>query len=131
MSTLAIVLIVVGAVFLLLFLGGFAVTERRRRVREAEYHRRVADADHALEAARAEDRGWDRDMLHGAAREALAAQRPHLHPPERLDLVLVDDRPGTAEDRAHMVARGAGGAEVTLVLARHGDGGWMLEEMRD
>ena len=127
MSTLAIVLIMIGAVFLLLFLGGLLVTVRRRSAQSEDYGRRVAEADQALEAARAADRGWERELLEAAAHDALASQRPEMHPPDRLDLVLVDDRPGVTEDRAHLVAA-SGGTEVTLVLARR-DGGWVVERM--
>jgi hypothetical protein len=44
-----------------------------------------------------------------------------------LDLVLVDDRPGVAEDRAHFVAAG-GGEDVRVILARRDDG-WIAEHV--
>jgi hypothetical protein len=127
MSTLAVILIIAGALLVLLFVGGLLVTQRRREASAVDYGRRVAEADRALEEARAADRGWDRALLEAAAREALAAERPDLHPPERLDLVLVDDRPGVTEDRCHLVA-GGGAGEVTIVLARR-DGGWVVEQL--
>jgi hypothetical protein len=61
-----------------------------------------------------------------AARQAIAEARggwsyDHLH------LVLVDDRPGTEEDRAHFVAVGGAG-ECRVVLARDGDR-WVAERV--
>ena len=126
MSTLAIVLVAVAAVLLLLLAGGYAATRRRQRVRGGDYTAHLAAADRALEAARAEDRGWDRARLDAAARQALTAERPDFRP-ERLDLVLVDDRPGVSEDRAHLRAAGPDG-EVTVVLCRQ-DGDWALERL--
>jgi hypothetical protein len=43
--------------------------------------------------------------------------------------VLVDDRPGTEEDRAHFVAMGADD-QVRVILARQGDE-WVLEQVAD
>ena len=125
-ATLAIVLIVVGGVFLLLFLGGLVYSirrERRTRVRDA---REIAEADRALEAARAADRGWDREALERAARDALAAERPGFGY-DSLALVLVDDRPGVTEDRAHLVASSANG-DVRVVLSRD-ESGWQVERL--
>ena len=125
-STLAIVLIVVGGVFMLLFLGGLAYTVRRERRTRVVDARRIADADHALERARAADRGWDRDMLDRAAQEAIARERPGWRY-DALELVLVDDRPGVNEDRAHLVATSAEG-DLRLVLARD-ESGWHVESL--
>ena len=126
MSTLAVILLVIGGVIVLLLIGGYLASRRRVRAAGPEYARRVAAADRELEAARAADRGWDRDRLESAARRALEAQRPGFEP-QRLDLVLVDDRPGVAEDRAHLLAVGPDG-EVTVVLCRRGDD-WVLERL--
>ena len=41
--------------------------------------------------------------------------------------MLVDDRPGINEDRAHFLASG-NGEEVRVVLAR-GDTGWSVEQV--
>jgi hypothetical protein len=57
-------------------------------------------------------------------REALDAEAPELSY-EHLELVLVDDRPGVHEDRAHFEAV-AGGRRTRVVLARS-DGGWVAE----
>jgi len=110
----------------LLFLaGGFLARRRHDRAYAGAYARNVEEADHALEAARAADRGWDRGLLEDAARQALRDARPGWEP-DRLEIVLVDDRPGMAEDRAHLVATG-GGEEVRVVLARHEAGHWTAQ----
>lgn len=124
MSTLGIVLIVVAAVLLVLLLGGFLGAARRREHHAAHYDRHLTEADRALEQARAADKGWDRSALEEAAREALAAEKPGWAYSE-LALVLVDDRPGTSEDRAHFVAYGEDG-QTRVVLARR-DAGWSAE----
>ena len=118
-----VVLIVIGAVLLLLFAGGFVASRRRT----TDWSRHVADADHALEAARAADKGWDRDLLDRAARQALESERPGWAYRD-LHLVLVDDRPGVAEDRAHFVAAGGDG-EARVVLAREASGDWRVESV--
>jgi hypothetical protein len=125
MSALAIVLIVIGVLILLLLLGGAAVA--RRRADGVDYAQHVAAADQALEAARAADRGWDRAMLEQTARDALSAQRPGWSYSE-LHLVLVDDRPGVVDDRAHLVALGSDG-EARLVLTRGAGGDWVVEQI--
>src|SRR4051794_37540954 len=124
MSTLAIVLIALGAVLLLLLIGGLAAASRRAREREGDRTRSLAQADRALEAARAADKGWERVLLEEAARKILAEERPDWHY-DHLDLVLVDDRPGGTEDRAHFLATGPDD-EVRIVLTRV-DGGWIAK----
>ena len=97
-----------------------AATARSRPVTTST----CADADRALERARAEDRGWDPALLEAAVREALA--RSHAGTQfEDLVLVLVDDRPGVHEDRAHYDAH-AGGERVRVVLTRD-EQGWRGE----
>jgi hypothetical protein len=126
MSVLAIVVIVVGALLVLFFVGGLVVALRRRAQDEDSYAERVAEADRALEHARAADKGWDRVELERVARQALAQHRSEGEYPE-LVLVLVDDPPGVEEDRAHFVARGAGN-DARVVLAR-GESGWKLDRV--
>jgi hypothetical protein len=125
MSVLAIILIVLAAVLLVFFAGGYVVANRRRDQPGWEDHIRLAD--NALEQARAADRGWDRELIDAAARQALSEQRPGFEPAS-LDLVLVDDRPGVEEDRAHLVAAGTD-ASVRLVLARDASGAWGVERL--
>jgi hypothetical protein len=124
-STLAIVLIVLAVLLLVLLAGGFVVS--RRRLARPGFDADVARADRALESARAEDRGWDRELLELAARQALEAERPGFEP-ESLHLVLVDDRPGVEDDRAHMRCEGAAGT-ARVVLARDSDGRWTPESV--
>src|SRR5919108_3637698 len=116
MSTLAVVLIIVGAVLVAVLLGGLVAARSRERAGAAHYAQRVAAADRALEAARAADRGWDRALLEEAARAALREQRPDFDFDE-LMLVLVDDRPGVTEDRAQFAAIARDG-EARVVLVR-------------
>lgn len=126
MSPLAIVLLVLAALLALLFIGGYVANQRRFFADRELHARRIAEADHALEAARAADRGWDRAALEAAARAALEAERPQFRY-EQLSLVLVDDRPGVDEDRAHFLAAGREG-EVRVVLTRSG-GEWAAERV--
>jgi len=119
MSTFAIVVIVLAAILVIFFAGGLTAARRRARAFEGDLVRRIAAADRALEAARAADRGWDRALLEEAAREALRRERPDFRY-ENLHLELVDDRPGTEEDRAQMGAIGDDG-RVQVVLVRSGD----------
>jgi Na+-transporting methylmalonyl-CoA/oxaloacetate decarboxylase gamma subunit len=125
-STLGIVLIVLGVVVLVFFIGGvFGVVTRSRR-QAGTYAEHVAAADSALEQARAVDRGWDRETMEAAARAAVAESRPGWAFDD-LHLVFVDDRPGVNEDRAHFVAVGSDG-ESRVILARQDDR-WIAERV--
>src|SRR3954471_3418911 len=124
MSTLAIILIALGAILLLLFIGGLAIVTRRTREREGDRQRALSEADRALEEARAADKGWERVLLEEAARKILAEERPDWRY-DRLELVLVDDRPGIAEDTAHFLAAGQQG-EARIILTRQ-DSGWLAQ----
>jgi hypothetical protein len=125
-SVLVIVLIVVGALLALMFIGGLVAARRRQRSHAGEYRRHLQEADQALEQARAADRGWDRAVMEQAARTAVKQERPGFAL-DTLDLVLVDDRPGVTEDRAHMIASD-GRDRVRVVLSR-GEGGWSAEQV--
>ncbi len=111
MSTLAIVLIVLG-----------------RPARDPVLHRRRARACAPGRATRRRpstgtcgrptrrssrrgrsDRGWHRDTMEAAAHAAIARGSRPGWTYDDLQLVLVDDRPGVEEDRAHFVAGGADG----------------------
>ena len=124
MSVLAIVLIVLGAVLLLLFLGGLVAARRRSHEHAAALSQSIAEADRAIEEARAADKGWERVLLEEAARKILAEERPDWRY-DRLELTLVDDRPGVTEDRANFLAVGED-AEVRIVLTRR-NGGWAAQ----
>ncbi len=120
MSTLAIVLIVIGAVVLLLLLLGFLGAQARDRRQAGSWEAHVRGADAALAQAAASDRGWQRDLMENAARAALSESRPGWTYGD-LHLILVDDKPGVEEDRAHFVAVAEGGDEARVVLSRQGD----------
>jgi hypothetical protein len=126
MSVLAIVLIALGVVIVIVLIGG-AVAARRRLSTELEsgaFEESLAEADRALEEARAADRGWDREALEQAARKAIEEARPGSA--YDLHLVLVDDRPGVTEDRAEFLA--VGDDRVRVTLAR-GDEGWVADRI--
>jgi hypothetical protein len=125
-STVAIVLIIVGAIVLLFFIGGLIVLSRRSQRQAGTYAEHVAAADAALEQARAADKGWERERMEAVARDAVAQSKPGWTYTD-LHLVLVDDRPGVEEDRAHFVAIGSDG-ECRVVLARQGEG-WVAERV--
>ena len=120
MSTLAIVLIVIGVIVLLLLLLGFLGARARDRRQAGSWEAHVRDADAALAQAAASDRGWQREAMENVARAALSESRPEWAYGD-LHLVLVDDKPGVEEDRAHFVAVAEGGDEARVVLSRQGD----------
>ena len=126
-STLAIVLIAVAAVFALFLVLGFVAIRARDRRQAGSWEEAVRSADAAFAQAAASDRGWHREAMESAARAALEEQRPGWRYSD-LHLVLVDDRPGIDEDRAQFMAVGDSGDEVTVVLARQGDR-WSAERV--
>ena len=119
MDTWEIVLLAIVGVLALLFLVGLAGNARVRRARERTLTEKIAAADQALAAARADDRGWDPALLEAAARAAFAVRKPGLTV-DSLDIIQVVDRPGTDEDRALMRVSHAAGAE-DIELQRTGD----------
>ena len=127
MSPVAIIVIVILALLVLLFIGGLIATRRRAEAHAEGLQDRIAAADQALEAARAADRGWDPVLLEEAARVALERERPDFRY-ESLHLVLVDDRPGTDEDRCEMAAVGDAGV-VRVGVTRRGDT-WVADKVR-
>ena len=70
-----IILIIIGVLLVLgvLFFVGGLIVVRRRGEHWAEH---VAEAEKALELAWAADKGWDREVLHRSAREALGSHKP-------------------------------------------------------
>src|SRR3954468_16878973 len=105
MSLLAIIAIVLIVLLVIFFVGGLLGARRHAEANDERLDARISAADRALEAARAADRGWDPILLEEAARTALDRERPDFHY-DKLHLVLVDDRPGTDEDRCEMAAVG-------------------------
>jgi hypothetical protein len=127
MSTLAIVLIVAALVVVGLLIAATFAVRKRMEQSQPDYDRHLAAADRALETARANDRGWDRAVMEDVVRAALNAHRPGWDF-RSLDLVLVDDRPGVREDRAHFEA--SDGDERVLVVLTRGEAGWTAGEVR-
>ena len=125
MTVVVIVLIVLLALIALFFAGGLVYSRRRLTDPELEPH--IKSADQALEAARASDRGWDRALLQEAAVRVLASERPGFGF-SQMHLVLVDDRPGVEEDRAHMLAIGDDG-QARVILTRDPQGEWILDRV--
>jgi hypothetical protein len=113
-STLAIIIVVFVLLVVLLIVGGLVANARRARGGEDELRVALREADRALAAARAVDRGWDREAIEAAARAAFAARSP-VEIGELL-LLQVVDRPGTEEDQAlFRVVTDAGSEEILLV----------------
>jgi len=125
-SALAIVVIVLGVLLVLFFVGGLLGARRRAAANKSRLRARISAADRALEAARAADRGWDPVLLEEAARVALERERPDFRY-DKLHLVLVDDQPGTDEDRAEMAA--VGDDEVVRVVVTRRGGAWAAESV--
>ena len=119
MSLLAIIVFVALVLIVVFFIGGLIVVRRRAQRNEKRLTERITAADRALEAARAADRGWDPVLLEEAARVALDRAAPDFRY-DHLQLVLVDDRPGTEHDRAEMLAAGSEGV-VRVAVVRHDD----------
>lgn len=122
MSTLLLVLIVVVILVVALAVGGAMATARRSEAGAGDLRARLAEADHRLAEAHAQDRGWHRETVEAAAREAFYA----AHPGEELaELVLVQviDHPGTDDDEAVFQASTATGAAHEVRLGRD-QGAW-------
>ena len=123
MDLILIIIIAVAVLAVLFFIGGLIVSRRRTE----NWAENVAQAERALEIAWAQDKGWDRELLHRSAREALGSHKPGFEYSE-VHLVVVDDRPGVADDKAQLVAVGEDG-EARVVLARDADGGWRVDSV--
>ena len=120
------ILIIIGVITLLavlFFVGGYVASRRRNE----DWAQHVAEAEQALELAWAADKGWDPEVLHRSAREALGSHKPGFEYTD-VHLVVVEDRPGVEEDKAQLVAVGQDG-EARVVLARDADGGWRVESV--
>ena len=114
MSALAIIIVVFVLLVVLLIVGGLIANARRARRGEDELRTALSEADRALAAARAVDRGWDREAMEAAARAAFAARSPAEI--GELLLLQVVDRPGTEEDQAlFRVVTDAGSEDILLV----------------
>ncbi|TMM05241.1 MAG: hypothetical protein E6G10_03170 [Actinobacteria bacterium] len=96
---LEVLLIVIVALVVVLFALGAAGAARRRRELENRFGAQLEEANRALAAARAADRGWERATIEAAARAVHERAHPGTQIRE-LHLVQVVDRPGTTEDEA-------------------------------
>ena len=121
MSVLAIIVLAIVAVVAIFIVGGLIATRRRAAAQEARLRAQLEEANLALATAHAADKGWHRERLEQAAREAFA-ERSKADVRE-LQLVQVVDRPGTDEDQAVFRVITDHGSEY-LHLDRHGDA-WM------
>ena len=99
-STIGLILLVIGGLFLLLVIGGYFAGERRQRSRERELLAQLQAADRELAQAHASDKGWERSALEAAARQAVAERFGRDAEIQALQLVQVLDRPGVDADQA-------------------------------
>jgi hypothetical protein len=125
-STLAVVVLVVVGVLLLLAVGGAIANARRRRADAPRLEVSLDEVNRALAAAHAEDKGWEPEALNAAARRFFAERRPDARVREQA-LILVDDRPGTDEDRA--VFRFVSDDGVALLTLGRVRGEWVAESL--
>jgi len=125
-----VVLVALGALLLLAIVGG-AVASRRNRAGAGAFAESLASVDRQLAHAVAADRGWERDVLEGAARRAFAQRRPG-DAIARLELVQVVDEPGTAHDLAvfRVVTDSAPAQTSRLTLGRRDDA-WYAAALED
>jgi hypothetical protein len=124
-ETWEIIVLVVVAVIILLAVGGAMARRRQLERSQGRFDANLLQVNRDLAAAHAEDRGWERTVLEGAAREAYAAERGGSDPGE-LELMQVIDRPGTDEDKAVFRCGPEGGDRLTLGRR---DGQWVLEAL--
>ena len=126
MDLVLVILLVILAVVVLLAAGGALAQRRRMERNRGVFESQLDQVNQDLAAAHAEDRGWEREALDAAARDALARERPGAEA-ERLTLTRIVDRPGTDEDKAiYRVGDPLHGEE--LRLGRQG-GAWVLESL--
>jgi hypothetical protein len=117
--------VIILLVLLLLAIGGAIARFMWLRRTESQFRVRLEQANHDLAEAAAQDRGWDREVLEGAARRVYAEQRGDE--PSQLLLIEVLDRPGTEDDAAVFRAEREGRHDM-LRLGRQ-DGEWVLESL--
>jgi hypothetical protein len=117
-SVLAIVIVVLVVLVAILAVGGLVISRRRAAAAEERVDHELEEANLALATAHAEDKGWHRDVLEQAAKEAFA--RRSAADVRELQLVQVVDRPGKEDDQAVFRVITDHGSEY-LHLDRHGD----------
>jgi len=121
-----VLLVIVGLVVALALAGGVAVA-RRRREQAPAFEGQLVEANRALAAAHAQDKGWDAGALRQAARRAFEAERPG-HTVRDMQLVQVVDPPGIERDKAVFRFETDDGGQHQLTLGRTPDG-WILERI--
>jgi hypothetical protein len=126
-AALIVVLAILGILLLLAIVGGASASLRNRR-RGEQLTRRLREVDRELAAALAQDRGWERETLEAAARQAFGEHRPGVTLAE-LELLQVVDKPGTDGDQAIFRADATGGA-TRITLGRRG-GDWYAAAVED
>ncbi len=117
---------VVALVVLLALIGGIAVA-RRRREQAPAFEGQLIEANRALAAAHAQDKGWDAGALRQAAGRAFEAERPG-HTVRDMQLVQVVDPPGIERDKAVFRFETEDGGAHQLTLGRTPEG-WILERI--
>jgi hypothetical protein len=117
-------LIIVVILLVVLAVGGALARRRQLAATKDRFHAELTQADHDLAAARAEDRGWDRERLERLALQAFGERNPGATCDE-VALVQVVDRPGTDEDKA-IFELTAQGRSHRVVLGRE-RGEWVAE----
>ena len=122
---LAIVLGAFLALIIILALGGIYARRRQLAAGDDHFKASLEEVNRQLAAAHAADRGWAREGLEAAAREAFVTQRGAE--PADLTLVQIVDRPGTDEDKA-VFHVSADGREERLTLGR-ANGDWVYETL--
>jgi hypothetical protein len=118
---LEILLVALAAIALLLALGGGIAVSRRRRREARTFEAQVDEADRALAAAHAEDKGWEPQALEEAARQAFARERAGVEIRD-MTLVQVVDPPGVEDDEAVFRFETTDGGVHHLTLRRTADG---------
>ena len=121
MPTWAIVVLVILAILALLAIGGAIAGSRRHRNIEAA----IDEADRALAAAHAADKGWEPGALRDAARREFESANPGLAVQDQA-LIQVIDRPGTDQDQA-VFRFVTDDGESRLTMGRE-DGRWVVEQ---
>jgi hypothetical protein len=125
MTVVLIIVGVVAALLVLFFVGGLVISARKRA--DPKFDEHVRSADQALARARAQDQGWDKEVMERLVRDSLSGEHPDRQYRD-VHLVLVDDQPGVEEDRAHFVAMGERD-NARVVLTREPGGQWILERI--
>ncbi len=118
---LVIVIVVFVLLVAVLAAGGIVGRQRQLARSQGRFDEHLAAVNRELAAAHADDRGWAREGLETAAREAYAAERGTA--PDELTLVQIVDQPGTDDDKAIFQI----GLE-RLTLGRSG-GAWVFERL--